>query len=537
MLCSEICLNIADISIAKQLKEERAAIEKRKKEREEQHLYLSVGVVSEANFREHEGFDLTNWDSDNDTASRPRDYRVLKSSTVAEFTRQVAADQSVNSEHIRLWVMVNRQNKTVRPDQPLEDDSMTMEAAYAKHGARDKSFRLWAEQAVMFENGKPVWPDMQPANKNDPPILVFLKHFDADAQSLKGIGHIYLKKHAKVSDMFSLIIQKMGWTVESLHDSGGMTNGATAPTTISLYEEIKSSMIEPMKPKATLQSAEIQDGDIVCFQKQLPERQVGTIASIGSYTDAREFYDYMLNRKTVIFSPRILTEEHEGIFKLDLSKKMSYEQFSAKVGEHLKVEPTHLRFTTVNATTGKVKGTVRRNGGQNLSQILNPSYGTYGNSNQRDDSLYYEILDMSLSELDTKKNLKVIYLTEGQSREETVDVLVSKAGNISDLIAGLAKKANISQEDVPHVRVYELNNGKIHREYRNETLVSNITEFSVLIAEIVPEEERNAGEDEYTILCFHYDKEPNKAFGIPFRFVIRPVSTQSAQTLHGADLS
>ena len=32
-------------------------------------------------------------------------------------------------------------------------------------------------------------------------------------------------------------------------------------------------MIEPMKPKMTLQQAEIQDGDIVCFQKVLSDQE------------------------------------------------------------------------------------------------------------------------------------------------------------------------------------------------------------------------------------------------------------------------
>ena len=32
-------------------------------------------------------------------------------------------------------------------------------------------------------------------------------------------------------------------------------------------------MIEPMKPKVTLQQAEIQDGDIVCFQRVLSEKE------------------------------------------------------------------------------------------------------------------------------------------------------------------------------------------------------------------------------------------------------------------------
>ncbi len=32
-------------------------------------------------------------------------------------------------------------------------------------------------------------------------------------------------------------------------------------------------MIEPMNIKATFQQAELQDGDIVCFQKILPDEQ------------------------------------------------------------------------------------------------------------------------------------------------------------------------------------------------------------------------------------------------------------------------
>ena len=100
-----------------------------------------------------------------------------------------------------------------------------------------------------------------------------------------------------------------------------------------------------------------------------------------------------------------------------LSKKMSYDQFSAKVGERLKADPTHIRFSTVNSTTGKSKAPVRRNANQTLFQILSPQFGTYNNSNQRPDSLYYEVMDMSLSEMETKKNLKVVWVSEGISKE------------------------------------------------------------------------------------------------------------------------
>jgi len=510
--------------IAKQLNEERAVFDLRRKEREEQHLYLHVGVITEDNFKAYQGFDLTSWDTDSDSEATPRMHRVLRTSTLADFSKILAESQRLPPEQLRLWVMVNRQNKTIRPDQPLLDPEMTVDAAYTKHGSRDKHFRLWVETASAFEDGKPVWPDLLPHNKTDPPILVFLKYFDSDAQKLTGVGHIYIKKHSKVSDMVPMITQVMGWSHGSPGLANGLTNGASSPPVLALYEEIKSSMIEPMKPKSTLLQAEIQDGDIVCFQKSLSEKQAAAVSQSGGYTDAREFYDYLLNKKTVTFLPKSVTENDEESFKLDLSRKMVYEQFSAKVGEYLKVDPTHLRFSTVSSTTNKSKQPIKRNPNQNLFQILSPQFGQYGNNNQRDDALYYEILDMSLSELDTKKSLKLVWVTEGISKEELLDILVPKTGHIRDLILGLQKKANLDDETTQNVRVYDVHNGKVNREFHDDSPVSHITDFSNLYAEIIPEEERNTQDGDAAIFCYHFDKEPNKHHGIPFKFVVKPVS-------------
>ena len=375
-------------------------------------------MVTEENFKAHQGFDLTDWDPDEATGATPKVHRILRTSTVADFAKTLAESQRLLPEQVRLWVMVNRQNKTIRPDQPLLDPEMTIDEAYSKYGGRDKSFRLFLERAPQTEEGNPVWPDVQPPNTTiNQPMLIFLKYFDAEAQTLKGAGHIYVKKQCKVAEVVPMILQLNGWPHGPTGMSNGLTNGTPSPPALALYEEIKHSMIEPMKPKSTLHQAEIQDGDIVCFQQVLSEKQALSIAQAGGYTDAREFYDYLLNRKTVSFSPRFPTESENEIFKLDLSRKMSYEQFSAKVGEYLKVAPTHLRFSTVNSTTGKIKTPVKRNANQNLYQILSPQFGTYSNNNQRDDALYYEILDMSLSEMDTKKSLKISWVTEGMSKE------------------------------------------------------------------------------------------------------------------------
>lgn len=102
---------------------------------------------------------------------------------------------------------------------------------------------------------------------------------------------------------------------------------------------------------------------------------------------------------------------------VELSTKFTYDQMAARVGEQLGVEPTHLRFHTVNSSTNNPKSPVRRNQSQTLQQILTPPYSSFGNSTQRYDALFFEVLDITLSELDTKKSLKVTLISEGITKE------------------------------------------------------------------------------------------------------------------------
>lgn len=108
---------------------------------------------------------------------------------------------------------------------------------------------------------------------------------------------------------------------------------------------------------------------------------------------------------------------------MELSTRLTYDQVAERVGERLGVDSTHLRFYTVNLQTGNPKVAVKRNPTQTLQQILSPPYASYSSGNQRQDSLYYEVLDISLTELDTKKSLKVVWLTEGISKEVRIPPL------------------------------------------------------------------------------------------------------------------
>lgn len=105
-------------------------------------------------------------------------------------------------------------------------------------------------------------------------------------------------------------------------------------------------------------------------------------------------------------------------FSIDLSRRMSYDQLAAKVGNYLQVNPAYLRFTTINAVNGRPKIAVKRAPNITLASIMTPSFNSYGNTReQRGDALFYEVLEMSLSELETKKSVKIVWLSEGICKE------------------------------------------------------------------------------------------------------------------------
>ncbi|KAG6004547.1 hypothetical protein E4U21_000931 [Claviceps maximensis] len=516
--------------LQQRLEEENALKEARRREQREAHLYMMVKVISDDTFRHYGATDLCTFDQNQEVdEASPRSYRIRRNMTMEEFTAQVAEAMGQDPRKIRLWLMVNRQNKTIRPDQPIMDLRPTVEEIYSRSAAhRDNSLRMWAEVAEESDaDGEPIWPSYQSQSngvivKNDT-ILLFLKHFDSHQQTLRGIGHAYIGKEKKVEDLVPRIMEMMGWGDQ-----------LPADDKLLLWEEIKPTMIEPLKAKQTLKVAELQDGDIICFQRcsarpaengqtQDKSLQEPSRAVSDRFEDAREYYDFLENKRTVRFHPhptRCDQEEYQP-FDLVLNAKTNYDTLSERVGAYLKVEPTHIRLWTVNATTNNPKVAVRRGTNPSLRQILNPMGSNALNSSQRGDAFYYEVLEMSLAELDTKKSIKLTWLSEGITKEEPFDLLVPKTGTIEDVIQALIKKAQIADEQQGgRIRVYEASSNRFYREPRREHPVMNINEYTQIYAERIPEDEAAATTDDSFIQVFHYQNEVNRVHGVPFKFLL-----------------
>ncbi|QIX02441.1 hypothetical protein AMS68_007958 [Peltaster fructicola] len=533
------------------IQEERLLAEKRRKEREEAHLYMNVYVASETNFQAYTSTDLIPWQNDPETdPAAPKIYRLLRSMVVADFTAYIAEAWGKEKDLIRPWIMVNRQNTTVRPDHPLTWPDMTLQEAADKFSTRNSGFRIFMEETKRDDDGKPIWPyddansvpsspavngNVNGLTQQPKPIMIFLKYFDVERQLLKGVGHVYMLPSDKVQDLAPQILNIMGWE---------------AGVPLELYEEIKQTYVEQMKPKSTLTVSEIQDGDIVCFQRHLTENESTAIKQTtpAAQLNAKDYYDFLVNRIFVLFTPKVsppanLTVRQEGDekFTVALSKKDSYEVLATKVAEHLStvsdasIDASHLRFTTVNIQSGKPRAVVRPQAATTVATILlgNGGYGYGYAPAQAPDSLYFEVLEMSLKDLEQRKTVRITWLTEGVTKEEQVDILVPKQGTFKDVLQGLGKKLSLPDEALEQVRFYEVHSGKIYKILQLGQSVLALNEFMTIYAERVPEEERAVSKDiieidsadeptkERLSCAFHFEKEPSKHHSVPFLFLVK----------------
>ncbi|KAK7996278.1 ubiquitin carboxyl-terminal hydrolase [Apiospora marii] len=524
------------LHLQKRLEEEAAARDAKRKEREEQHLFQMVKVVTEDTFKNHGSTDLTFFDGDAKVdPAAPRSYKINKKTPMEEVLSIIGDDIKQDPRRIRLWLMVNRQNKTTRPDQPIMDLKPSVGETYTRtaSSSRDNALRVWAEVAEeVDEQGEAIWPTYQSnANgvvvKTTDLILLFIKCFDAEKQTLQGVGHVYASKEKKVEDLVPAICKKMGWG-----------DKLPAGEQLAMWEEIKPSMIEPLKAKQTLKAAELQDGDVLCFQR-MPDRKapgdiLGKIPRLGEkqpddgvkrwdhFETAPEYYDFLNWKKEVKLWPHpTRCDKDYDSFSLTLSSRITYDQLAERVAYELKVEPTHLRFFTINASTGNPKMPVRRVLSQTLHQILNPQSNFAANSQTKPDALYFEVLEMSLAELDTKKNVKVTWLSEGISKDDTFDVLVNKQGHVEDLVQAFSKKAQINDEqEGGRIRVYEIHNHQFHRELPPTYPVLSINDYTEVVAERIPDEELEA-DDRNFVKVIHFQNDPTRVHGIPFKFLLK----------------
>ncbi|KAG0193985.1 hypothetical protein DFQ28_002094 [Apophysomyces sp. BC1034] len=489
------------------LNEEKAAVEKRRKDREEMHLYVKVAVVTNESFKTRQEFDLAVFDDKNlETSTGVDVFKVLKSEKVVNFKQSLAEHFKLEPEKFRLWSILYRANKTIRVDSPLSptDEKLAVERL------RDTS--CVASQNNGFAKLYLEMTDSEysklPQIKKDVSII-FLKYFDIHEQEIRGLGQIYVKANDKIAEIIPILIERAGLPKD---------------TSISLFEEVKPTMIEFMSPKQTFQQAEIQNGDIICFQIAVTEKDAKKMVEQGRHATVREFYTVVHNRIVVLFKPKVDKRGQE--VKLNLDRRAGYYYVARELGKLVGAEPSRIRFSTANFMTNKPKDVLAYSPTMNIEQMV-PSMLSAGEYAQavsiesiRTPVVFYEVLDFSVADLETKRFIKVNLLGETLRDEIQVTVLVPKTGFVRDLANVVQTKSKIDPEQL---RLFEVTDGRIVKEFSLDQPIDNVGDkLSVLYAEKLSQDETDMDMDnDRLIQIVHYHKEATRYHGIPFRFVAK----------------
>ncbi|KAG6690570.1 hypothetical protein I3843_10G021400 [Carya illinoinensis] len=503
----KIICNVDEKDIAEhlriRLKKEQEEKEDKRRYKAQAHLYTIIKVARDEDLAEQIGkdiyFDLVDHD-------KVHSFRIQKQTSFSLFKEDVAKEFGIPVQFQRFWIWAKRQNHTYRPNRPLspqEEAQSVGQLREVSNKAHNAELKLFLE----VELGVDLRP-ITPPGKAKEDILLFFKLYDPEKGELRYVGRLFVKSSAKPIEILGKLNQMAGFAPDE---------------EIELYEEIKFEpcvMCEHLDKRTSFRSSQIEDGDIICFQKSpRPESEEEC-----QYPDVSSFLEYVHNRQVVQF--RSLERPKEDDFCLELSKVHSYDDVVERVALRIGLDdPSKLRLTSHNCYSQQPKPQpIKYRGVEHLSDML-------VHYNQTSDILYYEVLDIPLPELQGLKNLKVAF--HHATKDEVVihNIRLPKQSTVGDVINVLKTKVELSHPNA-EVRLLEVFYHKIYKIFPLHEKIENINDqYWTLRAEEIPEEEKDLGSHDRLIHVYHFTKEPAQNqmqvqnFGEPFFLVIHEAET------------
>ena len=100
--------------------------------------------------------------------------------------------------------------------------------------------------------------------------------------------------------------------------------------------------------------------------------------------------------------------------------------------------------------------------------------------------LYYEVLDVDISDLESKRSIEVVVLGSNLRKETKVSCLVSRAGSVGQLLDQIIVKGKMETKDPSKIRLFEAMDGKVTKEFSNDQTVDNVAceKSAVVYAEV-----------------------------------------------------
>ncbi|KVI07404.1 Peptidase C19 domain-containing protein [Cynara cardunculus var. scolymus] len=547
----KIICNVDEKDVAEhlriRLKKEQEEKEQKRKEKAEAHLYTIIKVARDEDLHEQIGknifFDLVDHD-------KVRSFRIQKQisftlfknpivlSMVFSVPRQeeVAKELGIPVQYQRFWLWAKRQNHTYRPNRPLtplEEAQSVGHLREVSNKANNAELKLFLE----VEMGQDLRP-VRPPGKTKEEILLFFKLYDPLKEELRYVGRLFVKGTGKPTEILTKLNELAGFAPDE---------------EIELFEEIKfepNVMCEHVDKKLTFRASQLEDGDIICFQKPL---QAGTVKC--RYPVVPSFLEYVHNRQVVRF--RSLEKPKEDEFSLELSKLNNYDDVVERVACHLSLDdPSKIRLTSHNCYSQQPKPQpIKYRGVEHLSdmlahynQVMITHYFRYIDElghvhfgewqtllftwllcfccSQTSDILYYEVLDIPLPELQGLKTLKVAF--HHATKDEVVihTIRLPKQSTVADVINDLKTKIFPLNEKIENINDQ-------YWTLRAEEVCSKYLSLGTFIIHNIPEEEKDLGPQDRLIHVYHFmkDASQNQVWKFAFLSLGRPTYLQDSDVV------
>ncbi|WVY90767.1 hypothetical protein V8G54_036281 [Vigna mungo] len=352
LLYSEkFAINFFNGLMQERLKKEQEEKEHKKKEKAEAHLYTIIKVARDEDLSGQIGkdiyFDLVDHD-------KVRSFCVQKQTSFNLLKEEVAKEFNIPVQFQRFWLWAKRINRTYRPYRPLtplEEAQSVLFCLYTRIPAlypflvyptyvgqlREVSNKVHNAELKLFLEVE-LWLDLlpiAPPDKTNDDILLFFKLYDPEKEELRYVGRLFVKNTGKPLEILMKLNKMAGYDPDE---------------EIGLYEEIKfepNVICLPIDKKLTFRASELEDGDIICFQKAPAKEHV-------RYPDVPSYLEYVHNRLVIHF--RSLHKPKEDDFCLEMSRLYKYDDVVERVAQQLGLDdPSIIRLTPHNCYSQQPK--------------------------------------------------------------------------------------------------------------------------------------------------------------------------------------
>ena len=143
----------------------------------------------------------------------------------------------------------------------------------------------------------------------------------------------------------------------------------------------------------------------------------------------------------------------------------------------------------------------------------------------------YEKLHVSIIKLETKRTVKIVWMGAYNKEESTHLFLSSKISLVYDLAEHLSKRVRLTPMGTGRIRVFEVaGDGRTLKEFVGSEMIGDIIgpDPVKLFAEEIPQEELEFGAHDKIVNVFHFEGDVLRTHGVPFKFVVKPVSLKAS---------